>query len=564
MASSHTHFSLEWLHQRLGRKWSADALSSLLDAPLLARLAELWPAIPHALSPALKPRVLLELTCLKAPIAADVAAGARRLLEVAAADGTPAGAWGRVVAGLVARSCPVLFSGAEPPAALTAAADAAIADTLAAVLSQLAAADGDDDAALPLLLSELPIELRLFAPSAAVEAAWDYRRGVHFSVSEGSGEAARVAVRDTALREAAAAVWRTEAAADAEAAASAAALALVSESEDGGGGAASSTAAADPSLAAETAAAAAVLDRASYLLLAYVRGGDDALGVAAAAPSSSSLSLFGSVAGDSPLGSASGLHSAGGGGGGDGAGAPFGFGGGGGSGGSARPSAQPRAVIVPSSISYKRHREAPEMVDGEVVRAAKRAALSGGGAATSSGSAASRKGGGGASAATAPVSSPVTAAAAGVTSVTVSAKPAAAPLASGGAGASHAPASTASSAAASASSAWAAASSSTDGAANRFVPAASSPAATAAADVSIEASGASGGAASAAPAGGADTAAAPPPPPPTLSNPDALIKRVSEGEAPLLSEEGRAAVMRFVDKPRGGAPMGTAATGGWE
>ncbi len=78
----------EWLTDRMGaaRRWSTEALTKLLDAPVLARLAALWPALPTGQHAVVKHRVLLALLTIKTPFAEDVLAGARALVATALAD----------------------------------------------------------------------------------------------------------------------------------------------------------------------------------------------------------------------------------------------------------------------------------------------------------------------------------------------------------------------------------------------------------------------------------------------------------------------------------------------
>ena len=531
-ASSRT---LGWLHERLGRKWTADSLASLLDVPLLSRLADLWPTLPGGPGAVLKPRIILSLSSLKSPVTEEMRAGARRLLDVAAADTSEGSEWGRIAVGLVARSCPVIFGGAAPPDSLTAYADAVIDSTVEDVLPHLTGLDDDT----PLSLSELPIELRLLAPSAAVSQAWDYRRDLHFVLAPHSREAQRLHNLDSVLHDAAQAVRSTHTL-EGEVAAAAAAEA------DGAEGGGSSGLSGD--LNARQVEAGAASTRAARLLMAYVMGGDTALSATVAEgdrlharqQAQSTPASSGAATAHAALSAAF-----------AGAGVVIATG--------ATAAGRGGLHLTAPSISYKRQREAPAAVELEALRDSKRISLA----------AASQIGG-----------VPATAAAARA----APALPHALSTSSGGAvtGTSSVRQTAVAAATSSISVAVGATSSSSR---NKGLDAVSSqpdafvPSRTATTAATILSAAHSTGPAAALPAASfaahpaaAATAAAPDtgeggaPPAPNvlppvvvpLKNEAALLARISNDQSPLLTPEARAAVLRFIEDPRG-APSDAAA-----
>jgi hypothetical protein len=80
-----------WLQERMGasKRWSADALALVLDAPLLARLASLWPKLPTGQHAVVKHRILLALLTIKTPFTEELLAGARVLMACALQDESP-------------------------------------------------------------------------------------------------------------------------------------------------------------------------------------------------------------------------------------------------------------------------------------------------------------------------------------------------------------------------------------------------------------------------------------------------------------------------------------------
>ncbi len=75
----------DWLRDRLGpsRRWGGDAMTKLLDAPMLHRLRELWPTLTGSKYFVVRHRLLLALLTIKTPIEEGVLAEARALLLTA-------------------------------------------------------------------------------------------------------------------------------------------------------------------------------------------------------------------------------------------------------------------------------------------------------------------------------------------------------------------------------------------------------------------------------------------------------------------------------------------------